>query len=436
MVKPKLSTFRPKPETASPIESLSDDFNTNFENKNNNHNNSNNNKCDLVNNNSSNTSTNSNNSCGSKLWDNDELVMKALRVYGKNPRPQCFNEISRVCKLSNLRKSRYFHEKMMKNNPYESKIRKLIAEEGEAEYPFFKIFFEEYKTKKERQKLMSYEEDKQSIISNENSGIFLDNNSEDIYDTTASLKNENYDICSSNNYEGVMNDANFEQDCESNVAGETGADQEQYYNHNISPLIGTNSQYLENLELKLKILNKEKETMIDYFQTFSNVIDNLKNEINSVKELECVITDQANSQSLNGHHDYFLNKEDLNQASLQDLQDKLEDSKHSIEKLKSSVLMFEREQAILKEDLKLTTNYANVENRKLQEELNTCRAKLSVREEQINDLKHRLNEALHNNRGMSAKSLQVQTNACMTRSKLNEFKDNFDRLFSQIQSLI
>jgi hypothetical protein len=29
-----------------------------------------------------------NNSDNAKLWDNDELVMKALRVYGKMPRPQ------------------------------------------------------------------------------------------------------------------------------------------------------------------------------------------------------------------------------------------------------------------------------------------------------------------------------------------------------------
>ena len=97
---------------------------------------------------------------GAKLWDNEELVVMALRVYGKYPRPQCFSEISRVCGLSNLRKSRYFHEKMMKSNPYEKKIRRLLAEEGEEAYPFFKIFFEEYKTKKERQKLMSHEEDK------------------------------------------------------------------------------------------------------------------------------------------------------------------------------------------------------------------------------------------------------------------------------------
>ncbi len=89
------------------------------------------------------------------LWDNEELVMKALRIYGKMPRPQVFNEISRVCKLSNLRKSRYFHEKMMKNNPFKDKILQLLAEEGEQTYPYFKIFFEEYKTKKQRQSLIN-----------------------------------------------------------------------------------------------------------------------------------------------------------------------------------------------------------------------------------------------------------------------------------------
>lgn len=95
------------------------------------------------------------NNDNAKLWDNDELVMKALRVYGKMPRPQVFNEISRVCKLSNLRKSRYFHEKMMKNNPFKDKIMKIIAEEGEQNYPYFKIFFEEYKTKKQRLSLIN-----------------------------------------------------------------------------------------------------------------------------------------------------------------------------------------------------------------------------------------------------------------------------------------
>jgi hypothetical protein len=70
---------------------------------------------------------------------------------------QVFNEISRVCKLSNLRKSRYFHEKMMKNNPFKDKIMKIIAEEGEHNYPYFKIFFEEYKTKKQRLSLINNE---------------------------------------------------------------------------------------------------------------------------------------------------------------------------------------------------------------------------------------------------------------------------------------
>jgi len=423
MVKVKLPTFRPKPESTSPAESLSEGFN--------NVNNNNTNNC-------SNTSTNSSNG-GSKLWDNDELVMQALRVYGKHPRPQCFNEISRVCKLSNLRKSRYFHEKMMKNNPYEAKIRKLIAEEGESEYPFFKIFFEEYKTKKERQKLMSYEEDKHSMMSNENSELFLDNNSEDAgaYDTRASLRNDTYegDFNNNNDNEDAANEDTFLDDCGSSVVGQTVAEPELYYNQNISPLISTNSQYLENLELKLKILNKEKETMIDYFQTFSNVIDNLKTEISCVKEVENGRANQGNSELMNGHHDYTLNKDDLNGASLQNLQDKLNDTKQILEKLKSSVTVFEREQAHLKEDLKLTTNYAHVENRKLQDELNAYRAKLSVRDEQVSDLKRRLNEALHENRVTTAKSIQAQTNACLTRSKFNELKENFDRLFSQIQSL-
>lgn len=207
---------------------------------------------------------NSPNSTSSKLWDNEDLVMQALRVYGKFPRPQCFNEISRVCKLSNLRKSRYFHEKMMKNNPYEEKIRRLIAEEGENEYPFFKIFFEEYKTKKERQKLMSVEED--NIVSYENG--LPDDTPEDVeglyYDD--GVKSETYDV--------DLDETNGEQETSLLENLEEESSEKNFYCHrNITPLIGTNSQYLENLELKLKILNKEKETMIDYFEVWKILYD-------------------------------------------------------------------------------------------------------------------------------------------------------------------
>lgn len=127
-----------------------------------------------------------------KLWDNDELVMKALRVYGKMPRPQVFNEISRVCKLSNLRKSRYFHEKMMKNNPFKDKIMHLINEEGEQAYPYFKIFFEEYKTKKQRLSLMNSENISDPVMKLDTSSK-LDNSVENSVENSNDYENSNSD---------------------------------------------------------------------------------------------------------------------------------------------------------------------------------------------------------------------------------------------------
>ena len=79
---------------------------------------------------------------------------------------------------------------------------------------------------------------------------------------------------------------------------------------------------------------------------------------------------------MNGH-DYALssNAKDLNSVNslLGNQAVNLADTKDFINKLRISVASFERQQACLREDLKLTTNYAHVENRKLQDELNTCR---------------------------------------------------------------
>lgn len=389
------------------------------------------------------------NNDGSKLWDNEELVLTALKVYGKHPRPQCFNEISRVCKLSNLRKSRYFHEKMMKNNPYEKKILKLLAEEGEETYPFFKIFFEEYKTKKERQKLMNYEEDKQQIMAinnnqnHEYSNGYLENSTEmnsiehnsiehngnehnsneDYYE--AMSKNERYDDYSLSYVEYNENNANDGGQIEM----QTLEDSELNINNHIPPLIESNILYLENLELKLKILNKEKETMSDYFETFSTVISNLQKEIITVK---------ARTDMSEATNESVLEKMvpiDLKECNLSQLNESINEMKNNFQKLFKSLNEFESDQASLKSDLKVTKNYAHVENKKLHDELNECKAKLSIKDEQINDLQSRLEESLYENRVSSSKYHLVKSTANYSKSKMNELKENVDKLFTQIQSL-
>ena len=90
-----------------------------------------------------------------------------------------------------------------------------------------------------------------------------------------------------------------EYDATENMNGYDNTDNQDYHNgeavaiatataagrHQIqmAPLVQSNSTYLENLELKLKILNKEKEHMVDYFKTFTTVITNLKSEIDLAK---------------------------------------------------------------------------------------------------------------------------------------------------------
>lgn len=348
---------------------------------------------------------------GAKLWDNDELVLMALKVYGKYPRPQCFNEISRVCKLSNLRKSRYFHEKMMKNNPYEDKMRQLIADEGEEAYPFFKIFFEEYKTKKERQKLIGYEEDKQSLsVSNDNS-VLVDNSPE-VFD------NDQYN-------EDVMeysNDMDNESEQLESINQQVVNNSQVFYADQIAPLASSSAQYLENLELKLKILTEEKETMVDYFRIFGNVIESLQIEIGRVKKSE----ENEEEEELD-----MIGKD----ASVSELMGKFDLMTGAVERLDKEVLGFEREQARLKEDLKVTTSYVHVENRRLKEALNSCRAKLYVKEELGEGLKRRLEDSVNQRRVTVARHLSVQAKGNATRQKFVELKENFDRLYSQIQSL-
>lgn len=386
---------------------------------------------------------------GAKLWDNDELVLTALKVYGKHPRPQCFNEISRVCKLSNLRKSRYFHEKMMKNNPYEKKMRKLLAEEGEEAYPFFKIFFEEYKTKKERQKLMNYEEDKMNNMMNnkstmgvrENSDGCVDNSNEmpsqeEFYDGgSTSFKEENYE-----DYGNASFDAEYHESANVNddndpmqfiEISDTNLIENSSY---MMPMLDTNAQYLENLELKLKILNREKETMSDYFETFSNVIDNLKGEIEQAKAK----AEEADLDVQPKKLQTIVFKQDSNDLaglSVDQLHESFEELNNFVNDLNASVSEFAKDQANFKADLKVTKNFARVENKKLKDELNEYQARLSVKDEEIADLKKQLEESMRQSRSNLSKHAMVQSNAGYSNDKLGELKESLDRLFAQIQSL-
>lgn len=382
---------------------------------------------------------------GSKLWDNEELVMTALKVYGKHPRPQCFNEISRVCKLSNLRKSRYFHEKMMKNNPYEKQIKKLIADEGEDAYPFFKIFFDEFKTKKERLKLMNNEEDKLSYTYKkdlqESSNIFneykqtsstyllnsSETNEEEFYQD--GIKDE-----STHDYEITLNDTEHSINESYNlIADHFTLNNVQYdeIDDEISPLINSNAQYLENLELKLKLLNKEKESMSSYFQTFSSVVDNLKIEIDSVKS-------DSNTEAVKNTFeiDFTLDKSDLvGNSDLARLISKLKDLEKYALKLSGSCEGFEKDQGILKEDLKVTRNYAYVENKKLTDELNSYRAQLVLKDELIDDLKNQLDNSAQHSRVAVLKNYAIQSDASLSQHKFNDLKENMDKLFDKITNL-
>jgi len=418
---------------------------------------------DVQNNDSNNTQLNDN---GVKLWDNEELVMAALKIYGKMPRPQVFNEISRVCNLSNIRKSRYFHEKMMKNNPFEDKIRKLIEEEGEHTYPYFKIFFEEYKTKKQRLSLIQANDGQENIpqrkkmklennsVENsvENSNDY-ENSNENEYNynnqhTNYYAHTENYNYDNDVDYEDYQYDEyatnNTDYDAHSidhtnNDAERTYNEQNQYYdndpeqpfegttNQQIAPLLNTNDTYLENLELKLKVLTKEKENMANYFDTFSGVIDNLKNELSAAKQTDGQqVLDAANNN---------FKIDALKEASLEEMSQNFFELKSHISKLNTSTQKFSKDQAMLRQELKVTKNYANVENVKLQNELNECRAQLSTKDEQIASLKRNLDDSTRKNRTATSKHLSLQSEANQARAKLNELKDTMDRLFSQVHGL-
>lgn len=396
-----------------------------------------------------------------KLWDNDELVMKALRVYGKMPRPQVFNEISRVCKLSNLRKSRYFHEKMMKNNPYKDKIMKIIEEEGEHNYPYFKIFFEEYKTKKQRLSLINNENNIDSANVNyslkkemsltsmpkklnhsvensvENSNDYENSCSDQVYYNNDEVCTESYDYNYRDDYENdditdynneyVQN--NTEYDATENIEYVNQEQGNDYYaqdDNQLLPLVDTNFQYLENLELKLKILNKERDHMDDYFKTFTTVIDNLKNEI---------ILQKNNGMEINDEANLALNKTKLDTTDIEYLGTQLKDFSDYVYKLKGDSARFCKDQAALREELKVTKNFATVENNKLRDELDSCKAQLDIKDEEITNLKKRLEDSMRSNRNSTAKHVSLQNTSNLSKVKFNELKENMDRMFAQIQAL-
>lgn len=378
---------------------------------------------------SSNQRNNSTND-GSKLWDNEELVITALKVYGKHPRPQCFNEISRVCKLSNLRKSRYFHEKMMKNNPFERQINKLIADEGEETYPFFKIFFDEFKTKKERLKLINNDEDKLNFIyKKESSNSFTDKQSSSSF--LENIENSNEEDFYQNDYEVTLNETE-------DSINENHQPISQFVTNNIqfsdddemNPLINSNAQYLENLELKLKLLNKEKESMSDYFQTFSSVVDNLKIEIDTVKGNQ-----EGGGLSKLYENDFILDRNELESSDLEKLSEKLSELDRYTLNLTDSYESFKRDQDILKEDLKVTKNFAYVENKRLNDELNDYKAQLAVKDEQIISLRNQLDNSMQHNRVAVLKNITIQSDAKMSLNKFNDLKENMDKLFDKITHL-
>lgn len=379
------------------------------------------------------------------LWDNEELVMRALKVYGKHPRPQCFNEIARVCNLSNIRKSRYFHEKMMRSNPYKDKIYALIAAEGEHSYPYFKIFFEEYKTRKERSKLMKIEAHQQKtskdIIKTEGSVATSNEDIDSYYDDPYQNGTSNDDVssyCQSTRADSYIDDLNQNDyiNEENNLTIDNSEYcQEEYINDYdddnyvaLQPVNQTVSRqsYLENLQVKIQVLNKEREAMQNYFQTFSGVIKNLEDQIKVVKENGGSLKDQLPD---NG---FDLNSKTLENAGIDKLSSEMFKFKECLETQKENTIKFSNEQKKFKEELLVTKNFAETKNKKLQENLDDCRAKLVIKSEELADLKQRLDSTNKNNKMISLKNLAVQQQAGLSRTKMLEMKDSMSRLFNSI----
>ncbi len=107
----------------------------------------------------------------------------------------------------------------------------------------------------------------------------------------------------------------------------------------------------------------------------------------------------------------------------------------AVEKLDKDVAGLEREQARLKEEMRVTSSCVRVEHGRLKEELSACRAKLYAREERAAHLRRRLEDSLHRGRVSGSKRVSIQGKSHLTKQKFGELKEHFDRLYSQIQSM-
>ena len=211
-----------------------------------------------------------------------------------------------------------------------------------------------------------------------------------------------------------------ELDCAGNVEG-----------YVVPKGLDTSGQYLENLQLKLEILNREKETMSDYFATFSSVIDGLRSEIERLKA-----AGSNKDEAGEVRRDAFrYEKSELKDLGAGELGEAFEELDRCARDLSAGLLKFGRDQASFEEDLKVTENFARVEKRKLSDEIDECRAKLVVRDEEIVDLKRQLEEVVRRGRVSSQRQSAVRASAHSSQSALSELKEGLDRLFAHIESL-
>jgi len=226
-------------------------------------------------------------------------------------------------------------------------------------------------------------------------------------------------------------DSNTDYDATANLLDHTYGGGDEGGADNLTPLLDTNATYLENLELKLKILAKEKEHMAAYFDTFASVIDGLKSEIERAGG-DSAASEEALRQASAARQ---LDSAALKAGGLEHVRAEMAKMGGLLGELKASAAEFGSEQARLRAELRVTRHFADEENTKLQGEVDECRAQLCIRDEEIRGLKRRLQDSLRQNRQATARQLGLQTAAGVSRARLNEMKDSMDRLFSQINSL-
>jgi len=194
----------------------------------------------------------------------------------------------------------------------------------------------------------------------------------------------------------------------------------------LTSVIDTNAAYLENLELKFKLLTKEKDRMKEYFEIFTDVVEGLKNEIEKAAGgLEAVVEEKSKN----------LDKTVLKKKSLEQISEELAKTDKEMTDMDSKASKLAKEQANLRAQLKITRNLANIENMKLHNEVDECRAELMMKDEEIRNLKRRLEEAMRQKREVLSKGMSVQSTAVLTRTRLTEMKESMDRLFDQINGL-